>query len=281
MTNFKNASGEFQRIEVSIDRATDVRSNQAVLRIILARPEVRNAFDAKTIDELTDVFSKAGREGPYRDARVVLLSGHGKSFCAGADLEYMKSMAKYSHDENLNDGKRLFAMFDAVRTCEVPVVVHAHGHAMGGAVGLAACADIAFAETGTEFRFSEVRLGIVPAVISAFVLTKMSPLWARRWMITGELFTAEEALSAGLLHFVGTSEEVVREKEMLVKAILEAGPDAVKTTKRLLNEVGSQSPNQMRAKVVGVIADVRASLEGQEGLAAFLEKRDPAWRVNK
>lgn len=265
-------------IEVSLDRASGVFSNQAVLRVVLSRPDVRNAFDAQTVSELTEVFSKAGREGPYKDARVVLLSGHGKSFCAGADLEYMKAMAKFSHDENRKDGERLFAMFDSVRTCEVPVIVHVHGHAMGGAVGITACADIAFAETGTQFRFSEVRLGIVPAVISPFILSKMSPLWARRWMVTGEIFDADQALKAGLVHFVGLPEEIVREKESIVKAILEAGPDAVKTTKRLLNEIGGQMPSEVKDKVVRVIADVRASLQGQEGLSSFLEKREPSWR---
>lgn len=265
-------------IEVSLDRAAGVLSNQAVLRVALSRPEVRNAFNAQTISELTEVFSKAGREGPYKDARVVLLSGHGKSFCAGADLEYMKSMANFSHEENRRDGEKLFAMFDAVRTCEVPVIVHLHGHAMGGAVGITACADIALAETGTQFRFSEVRLGIVPAVISSFILSKMSPHWARRWMMTGETFDADAALEAGLVHFAGLPEEVVREKETVVKAILEAGPDAVKTTKRLLNEIYGQTPSQVKAKVVSVIADVRTSSEGQEGLSSFLEKREPMWR---
>lgn len=264
-------ANSYSRIEVTM--------TQAVLRVVLARPEVRNAFDAQTINELTEVFSKAGREGQYKDARVVLLSGHGKSFCAGADLEYMKSMARFSHEENRKDGERLFAMFDAVRTCEVPVIVHVHGHAMGGAVGITACADVAFAETGTQFRFSEVRLGIVPAVISSFVLGKMSLNWARRWMITGEMFEAAEAKTAGLVHYVGTAEEIVKEKDMLVKALLEAGPDAVKTTKRLLNEISGQAPAAVRAKTVGVIADVRASAEGQEGLESFLEKRDPSWRL--
>lgn len=265
-------------IEVSLDRAAGVLPNQAVLRVALARPNVRNAFDAQTIKELTEVFSTAGREGPYKDARVVILSGHGKSFCAGADLDYMKSMANFSHDENRKDGEKLFAMFDSVRTCEVPVIVHVHGHAMGGAVGITACADVAFAETGTQFRFSEVRLGIVPAVISSFIITKMSSLWARRWMMTGEIFDAEAALNAGLVHYVGLPEEINREKELVVKAILEAGPDAVKTTKRLLNEIDGQAPGQVKTKVVGVIADVRASLEGQEGLSSFLEKREPSWR---
>lgn len=267
----KNGS-RFERIKVATEGAC--------LRVVLARPDVRNAFDVKTMEELTLVFSEVGRTGLYKDARAVLLSGEGKSFCAGADLEYMKSMAGFSREQNRQDGDRLFKMFEAVRTCEVPVIAHVHGHAMGGALGITACADIALAETGTQFRFSEVRLGIVPAVISTFVLSKMDPSWARRWMMTGELFFADQAKSAGLVHFVGTAEEVVREKEQVVKAILEAGPEAVKKTKKLLNTIGFARPDQVHDQVIDVIVDVRASQEGQEGLGSFLEKREPSWRAN-
>lgn len=267
----KNDS-RFERIKVGME--------SLCLRVVLARPDVRNAFDEKTMQELTQVFSEVGRTGMYKDARAVLLSGEGKSFCAGADLDYMKSMAGYSREQNRHDGDRLFKMFDAVRTCEVPVIAHVHGHAMGGALGITACADIAFAETGTQFRFSEVRLGIVPAVISTFVLSKMDPSWARRWMMTGELFFADQAKSSGLVHFVGTAEEVVREKEQVVKAIMEAGPEAVKKTKKLLGAIGFARPDQVRDQVIDVIVDVRASEEGQEGLGSFLEKREPVWRAH-
>ncbi len=267
----KNDS-RFERIKVGAEGQC--------LRVVLARPDVRNAFDVKTMEELTTVFSEVGRTGPYKESRAVLLSGEGKSFCAGADLEYMKSMAGYSREQNRQDGERLFAMFDAVRTCEVPVIAHVHGHAMGGALGITACADIAMAETGTQFRFSEVRLGIVPAVISTFVLSKMDPNWARRWMMTGELFFADQAKAAGLVHFVGTAEEVVREKELVVKAILEAAPEAVKKTKKLLGAIGFARPDQVRDQVIDVIVDVRSSQEGQEGLGSFLEKREPSWRAH-
>jgi methylglutaconyl-CoA hydratase len=197
----------------------------------------------------------------------------------------------YTAEQSRADGENLFRMFDAVRSCELPVIAHVHGHAMGGALGITACADIAFAESGTQFRFSEVRLGIVPAVISSFVLEKMDPIWARRWMMTGELFFADQAMEAGLLHYVGSAEEVIREKELVVNAILDAGPEAVKQTKRLLNFVADPAidqPNidhpkteQQKNKQIEVIVKVRASREGQEGLGAFLEKREPDWRSGK
>lgn len=268
-----NYDSRFERLKVSMEGDC--------LRVVLARPEVRNAFDVQSMQEITLIFSEVGRTGVYKNARAVLLSGEGKSFCAGADLEYMKSMAGFSREQNRQDGENLFQMFQSVRGCEVPVIVHVHGHAMGGALGITACADIAFAETGSQFRFSEVRLGIVPAVISSFVMTRMDPTWARRWMMTGELFFAEQAKTAGLLHFVGSAEEVVREKELVVKALLEAGPEAVKQTKRLLNRTGFAMPDDVRKQLIDVIVDVRASSEGQEGLGAFLEKREPNWRAGK
>ncbi|MDX9732368.1 MAG: enoyl-CoA hydratase-related protein [Bdellovibrionales bacterium] len=251
-----------------------VSAEGKILKVVLARPEVRNAFDATTIEELTGIFRSIGS-----DVSAVVLSGEGASFCSGADLSYMQSMAKFSQDENRDDAEKLFEMFRSVRECDVPVVVHVHGHAMGGALGITACADIALAEVGTKFRFSEVRLGILPAVISPFVLQKMDSLWARRWMMTGEMFDAEQAQKAGLLHFVGTADAVRREKEAVVAAILEAGPEAVRYTKRLLGDIGQSDPTSVRSRVTGAIAERRTSKEGQEGLQAFLSKREPNWRV--
>lgn len=262
------ADGKMTRIEVTTEKH--------VLRVALARPKMRNAFDLTTIEELTAVFSDAGISNT--DIRVVVLTGHGESFCSGADLGYMQSMAKFSRDENRADADRLFSMFDAVRKCAVPVIVHIHGHAMGGAVGITACADIALAETGTQLRFSEVRLGILPAVISSFVLQKMNASWARRWMITGELFDAAQAMNAGLVQFVGSVAEVEAEKARVIAAILEGGPEAVVMTKALLNEIGNSSPSTVRGRLTDAIAERRASGEGQEGLSAFLEKRVPNWR---
>lgn len=256
---------QYQRIKTQADRG--------VLHVVLARPAVRNAFDAQTISELTKVFTDIAET-----VRAVVLSGEGPSFCSGADLAYMQSMAGFSRDENKADADRLFSMFEAVRSCVVPVIVHLHGHAMGGAVGITACADIALAETGTQFRFSEVRLGILPAVISPFVLQKTNPLWTRRWMTTGELFDADDALKAGLVHFVGSADAVRKEKEKVLVAILEAAPGAIRATKALLKSVGFLDPLQVRGQVTDAIADRRIGKEGQEGLKAFMEKREPSWR---
>ncbi len=261
----------FTRIQAAVERN--------VLNVVLARPAMRNAFDLTTINELTELFTEAGNDDP--SLRAVVLTGQGASFCSGADLSYMQSMSKFSREENQTDADQLFKMFDSVRKCRVPVIVHIHGHAMGGAVGITACADIALAETGTQLRFSEVRLGILPAVISAFVLQKMSTSWARRWMITGEGFDAEQALQAGLVQFVGTAEEVASEKERVLSSIREAGPEAVRMTKSLLNEIGFSDPSNVRRRVTAAIAERRISDEGQEGLGAFLAKREPSWRAVK
>lgn len=258
---------QYQRIRIQNERG--------VLHVVLARPAVRNAFDALTISELTKVFNGVADDASIR---VVVLSGEGSSFCSGADLTYMQSMAGFSREENKADAERLFSMFEAVRSCATPVIVHLHGHAMGGALGITACADIALAETGTQFRFSEVRLGILPAVISPFVLQKMNPLWARRWMTTGEMFDADEAMKAGLLHFVGSADEVRKEKEKAILALIEASPGSVRATKELLKSVGFLDPLLVRGQVTDAIADRRIGPEGQEGLKAFIEKREPSWR---
>ncbi len=252
-----------------------------VLEVVLSRPLVRNAFDAATIAELTQVFNSAGVAAPYSRVRVLVLTGEGPSFCSGADLAYMESISKFSDDENKADAELLFGMFDAVLKCAIPVIVVVHGHVMGGALGITACADIAFAETDTQMRFSEVRLGIIPAVISPFVLRKMDPAWARRWMITGEAFDADQARAAGLFQFVGSKVEISNEKAKVITAIFEAGPVAVRKTKALLNEIALKNPSDVRGKVTAAIAERRTSSEGREGLDAFLTKRDPYWRSQK
>ena len=256
-----------------------VQLTNGILNVVLARPAMRNAFDIVTIEELTGVFTSCGRPGEYHSARALVLSGEGASFCSGADLGYMESMSNFSLEENRKDADRLFAMFESVRACAVPVVVVAHGHAMGGALGIAACADVTLAVTGTQMRFSEVRLGILPAVISPFVLQKMSASWARRWMMTGELFDADQAKAAGLFQFVGSATEVETEKKKVLTAILEAAPMSVVRTKALLNEIGFDDPLKVRDKVAEAIAELRASDEGKEGLSAFLNKREPKWRT--
>jgi methylglutaconyl-CoA hydratase len=233
-----------------------------VLRVTLARPERRNAFDAALIAELTGAFADVG------DARAVVLSGDGPSFCAGADVEWQRASIDLSYDENVEDAMRLYRMLEAIDTCPAPVVCLAHGYVLGGGSGLVACADIAVAATDAEFGFTEVRLGIVPAVISPFVLPKIGPA-ARRYFLTGERFGPDVALRIGLVH------EVAEDGEGAIAAIVEAlvagGPEAVREAKLLVRD----GPSGL--ETAQVAAARRTSDEGQDGLRAFLEKRSPAW----
>src|ERR687887_163600 len=176
-----------------------LRSEQAgdLLRITLSRPEQRNAFDAALIQELTEAFSAVGG-----DVRAVVLAGEGKSFSAGADVEWMRAAVELSYEENVADARRLRMMLEAIDSCPAPVIARVQGHALGGGCGLVTCSDIVIAEPGAQFAFSEVKLGIVPAVISPFALAKIGPSAARRYFVTGERFDAETALRIGLVHEV-------------------------------------------------------------------------------
>lgn len=242
--------------------ALKVERDGGVLRVTLARPERRNAFDAALIAELTEAFADVG------DARVVFLSGEGPSFCAGADVEWQRASIDLSYDENVEDAMRLYRMLEAVDSCPAPVVCCVHGYALGGGSGLVAAADIAVAWPDAVFGFTEVRLGIIPAVISPFVLPKIRE-HARRYFVTGERFDARVALRIGLVSQVavdaGTASEAV------IEDILEGGPIAVREAKRLVRErpAGSDTAHIAAAR--------RTSDEGQEGLRAFLERRPPGW----
>jgi methylglutaconyl-CoA hydratase len=234
-----------------------------VLRVALARPERRNAFDAALIRELADAFVDVG------DARAVVLAGDGPSFCAGADVEWQRSSIDLSYEENVEDARRLYRMLDAIFRCPAPVVARVQGYALGGGSGLTACADIAVAGEDAVFGFSEVRLGIIPSVISPFVLARIGPAAARRYFLTGERFDAATALRIGLVHEVAADIDAAVER--VVDAILAGGPVAVREAKRLVLDPGDEDDLVARA------AERRTSEEGQEGLRAFLEKRTPGW----
>ena len=242
-----------------------VERDGALLRVTMARPERRNAFDAALIAELTDAFADVG------DARAVLLAGEGPSFSAGADVEWMRSSIDLSYEENVADALRLRAMLEAIDNCPAPVVARVQGHALGGGCGLVACSDIAIASPDALFAFSEVKLGIVPAVISPFALAKIGTGAARRWFVTGERFDAETALRIGLISEV--AEDLDAAVDRVVAELLSAGPDAARAAKELAR--GPQTAQQTAER----IAAHRASDEGQEGLRAFLEKRLPTWRA--
>jgi methylglutaconyl-CoA hydratase len=244
--------------------ALRVEREGPVLRVTLARPERRNAFDAALIGALTEAFTDVG------DARAVVLAGEGESFCAGADVEWQRSSIDLSYDENVEDALRLYRMCTTIDACPAPVVARVHGYALGGGSGLVACADITVAAEDAVFGFSEVRLGIIPAVISPFVVAKIGPGAARRWFLTGERFGADVALRIGLVHEIAAAPDAA--VESIVEALLAGGPEAVRDAKRLARE----GPTGRAAAEIA--AARRTSEEGQAGLRAFLEKRTPPWR---
>ena len=240
-----------------------VERDGQVLRVTLAKPERRNAFDAELIAELHDAFADIG------DARAVVLAGDGPSFCAGADVEWQRASIDLSYEENVEDALRLYRMCERVDRCPAPVVARVHGYALGGGSGLVACADVAVAARDATFGFSEVKLGIVPAVISPFVLPKIGA-HARRYFLTGERFDAETALRIGLVHEL--AEDPDASIERVVGELLTSGPHAVRAAKQLVRD------RPAGEETAQIAAGLRSGEEGQEGLRAFLEKRTPGWR---
>jgi len=236
----------------------------SVLRVTLARPERRNAFDAELIRALTEAFADVS------DARVVVLAGDGESFCAGADIEWQRSAIDLSYEENVEDALRLHAMLEAIDSCPAPVVARIHGYCLGGGCGLAASVDVALAADDATFGFSEVKLGIVPAVISPFVLSRIGEGAARRYFLTGERFDAATALHIGLVHEVAADlDEAV---ERVAGELLSSGPEAIRAAKALIRARPSGD------EAAHIAAELRTSEEGQAGLRAFLEKRPAPWR---
>ncbi|HJU46737.1 MAG TPA: enoyl-CoA hydratase-related protein [Gaiellaceae bacterium] len=240
-----------------------VERDADVLRLTLARPETRNAFDAALIAELSEAFVDVGR------VRAVVLAGDGPSFCAGADVEWMRASADLDYDANLADATALRRMLESIDSCPAPVVAAAHGHAFGGGIGLVACADIALAHERTVFAFSEVKLGIVPAVISPYALRKIGESAARRYFVTGERFDAAAALRIGLVHEV--TDDLDAALDRVLAELRTAGPRAARHAKKLVLE-RPDGPETARR-----IAERRTSEEGQEGLRAFLDRRPPKW----
>ncbi|NQZ00132.1 MAG: enoyl-CoA hydratase/isomerase family protein [Bdellovibrionales bacterium] len=254
--------------------SVDTQLTDDVFVITLNKPEVRNAFNPEMIDGLTEAF----READMSDCRVVYLKGEGKSFCAGADLNWMRSMKDYSLEENLADSKKLYNMFNTGRNCSAPIVCKAQGHVMGGATGLLSISDIVVAEASTKFAFSEVKLGLSPATISPFVLRKMTASKARELMLTGRVFLAEEALEGQLVNRVVTEDEIDAEVTKQLEQFMSLGPKAVRETKKLVNTVSNPLFNGLEEETAKVIAGLRVGDDGQEGLAAFFEKRDASWK---
>jgi methylglutaconyl-CoA hydratase len=251
-----------------------VRREGPVEHLSLNRPDVRNAFNEQLIAELTE-WAAAIRDD--RAVRVVVLSGAGKSFCAGADIGWMAKTAEFSEDENLRDAAAASRMFGALNTLPVPLIGRVHGAALGGGVGLAAVCDIVVAESGTLFGFTEVRLGILPAVISPFVLEKIGRSAARELFLTGARFSAQRARELGLVHAVVSDAQLDATIRTYVEDCLSGGREAIAAAKALIARVWDQSFDAAVPITAAALAERRVSLEGQEGLRAFLEKRKPGW----
>lgn len=253
-----------------------VQLGESMAWINLDRPEVRNALNAELIHELTEVFDWLNSRD---DIRVIILKGNGKAFCAGADLEYMKAMAGFSYNQNLADAQNLSKLFQTIYFCNKAVIVDVHGACIGGANGIIAAADIVIAEKETKFAFSEVRLGITPATISPFVVQKIGNTAAKELMLTGRRFTADEAKAFRLVNVVVSEAEMIDTERQYIEHFLHASPDAIAECKNLLRMVSGTddrfNPIFMQTSVA--IANQRISKAGQEGMAAFFEKRKASW----
>lgn len=255
-----------------------IQLGESVAWINLDRPEVRNALNPELIHELTEAVEWLGSRD---DIRAIVLKGNGKSFCAGADLTYMKAMAGFSYEENVADAEKLSKLFQTLYYCDKAIITVVHGACIGGANGIVAASDIVIAESRTKFAFSEVRLGITPATISPFVVRRIGHTTAKELMLTGRLFTAEEAQAFRLVNVVVDEPALVDTERQYIEHFMHASPDAVAECKRLLRLVdGSDAPmNSLYHQTSLIIANQRTSKAGQEGMSAFFEKRKPSWET--
>jgi methylglutaconyl-CoA hydratase len=251
-----------------------VRKEGADARVSLNRPDLRNALDSALIADLERAFRSLGQDG---DVRSIVLSGEGKVFCAGADVNWMRASLDLSAEENRKDAQGLADMLRAIDECPKPVIGRIQGAAMGGGAGLVAVCDIVVAADDAKLAFSEVRLGILPAVISSFVLPKIGAAQARRYFLTAEVFTAGRAREIGLVHEVVPADQLDAKVKELAAALHNNGPKAVAEAKALIRAVVAMKREDALRHSVETIARVRTSPEGQEGLRAFLDKRPPSW----
>jgi methylglutaconyl-CoA hydratase len=252
-----------------------VDTDKHVARVTLDRPDVHNAFNDELIKLVTDAFNDLGHR---EDIRVIVLAGSGKSFCAGADLNWMKSMVAYSHDQNVEDARAAARMFLAIAKCPKPVIARIHGAALGGGSGLAAACDIGIAVESAQFGFTEVKLGILPAIISPFVLARIGAARAREFFITGERFLAAVAQNIGLIQYVVAHDFALDALiESKISQILTSAPQAVAAAKELVFGVAARTLETSLDLTAETIARVRAGEEGQAGMKAFLERQKPPW----
>ena len=256
-------------------QSIDITMHERVATVTLNRPDVRNAFNEHTIAELALAFDELGRD---EDVRAIVLAANGAAFCAGADLNWMKAMAGYSHAENLADATKLADMLRTIYLCTKPVVARVQGDCYAGGMGLVAACDVIVAADGVNFCLSEVKLGLIPATISPYVIKAMGENAARRYFLTAERFNAAEARRIGFAHEVVPADALDATVAAIVKALVNNSPNAVGEAKRLVREMSGRAiDDALLADSAERIAAIRASLEGREGVASFLEKRKPSW----
>lgn len=255
-------------------RTIEFEEKISIATIYLNRLEVHNAFNDILILELTACFEEVGK---MENVRVVVLRGRGKSFCAGADLNYMKGIAQFGYQQNFEDAKRLANLFDTIYSCPKPTIAVVHGAAFGGANGLLAACDIVIAEENTTFAFSEVKIGISPATIGPYVLKRIGEYGGKELMMTGKRFKGKEAEKFGLVNKSVRSGEIEPVLEEYNKQFMTAAPKAVEATKEMINMIIENKLVDPMEYTADLIAKLRAADEGQDGMAAFLEKRKPGW----
>ena len=253
-------------------KTIQMKKNKMIYQLTLQRPEVRNAFNPLMIAEMTQVFKELHKD-PH--IRALVIRGEGKSFCAGGDLNWMKSMIQYSKEENRKDAQNLYEMYEALAEIPVPVIALIHGHAMGGGLGIVAACDMAFAVKGALMSFSETRLGLAPSVISPFVARKIKMGDLCRYFLTAEVFGCKQAMQMGLIQGWGPVAEIENQVTQLCRKIANNAPMAVRNTKALI--LKSCDFENQKKQTTELLASLRISEEGQEGLKAFLEKRKPSW----
>lgn len=255
-------------------KTIEVNINDRVARINLNRPEVHNALNDELINDLFDVFSKLKENN---DLRAIVMTGNGKSFCAGADLNWMKSVVNYSYEKNYEESLKLAELMYLIFTHPKPVIARVNGSAIGGGVGLMSVCDILIAAENAKFGLSEVRLGLVPAAISPFVMSRIGQGIARELFITGERITAQKAFDIGLVNLCIPMEKLDEAVDEKLAFILKNGPEAVRTVKEMIFKVSQTGFPEIQEYTAKLIANLRISEEGQEGMNAFLEKRKPKW----
>jgi methylglutaconyl-CoA hydratase len=249
--------------------------SRGVAQVTLNNPDKHNAFDDQMIIELTNAFNALAANA---NVRIMLLKSEGKSFSAGADLEWMKRMASYSYQQNLNDARALAAMLKALHQMPIPTIARVQGAAFGGAIGLISCCDIALASSNASFALSEVKIGLVPSTISPYVIAAIGERHAKRYFMTAERFDTNTALQISLVHEAVEEQFLDDKVEQLITAILSNGPEAVVAAKQLVFAVsGKAIDSSLIEHTCEVIAGIRVSAQGQEGLSAFLDKQKPHW----